>query len=508
MALSITLEPDALNLAKNQILYRVESDNYITAAGSEASQDIIYTNAPVHGDELTLELMGFTYVFKFTNSPDPNKCSEIDTTSGNLVTIRNLMLAAFAQNYHLANYYLIGTNAIQAKYKGSEFNITASTTSAFITIPAAVPGVDTAYRPDFEIIWDLFMGSDSSAEPNQRIVTQYLQPDADQRVYPDMQELLLKQLSPDIPFYGSNSLSYNDKSLRKFMLRYAEYYEENAHCYLKATVRKVMLAGIALERWPFLNFSGIFGAGVAGQKFLTNLPREVLVDANCQNFLSLLVLADFEVFANIHWDDGTSTLAESIFSVTGQTKSMAIIPVGFNALNLIALKPVDADYALSYEIYVTQGGNDSEIFRFELDNFHKLNPRRIIFHNSLNGWDTLWSTGDQERSVNNRGDDYAIPMPRNFKPDSIELLTTRSNSVRDEPEQVRVFQLNTGYRSREYIQALARELSLSQLVLMDTGSNWREIRVDRGSIEEIDNDSDELWSLTFTYTYGYIDKSF
>lgn len=509
MALSITLEPDALTLAKNQILYRVQSDNYITSVGVNASQNLVFTGAPVNGDELTLEFLGLTFLFKFTDTPDPTKCDEVDTSSGNQATIIAKLKEAFDKNYYLVTYYNYGGSILLAALEpGPKYNISASTTSANISTPSPISGVLPSIRSDFQILWDLFMGDDSSAEPINQIVTQYLEPDNDQRVFPDMQELLLKQLSPDIPGYASTALQYNDKSLRKFMMRYAEFYDDQAHCYLKATVRKVMLAGIALERWPFVNFTAIYGAGVAGQKFLSNLPNEVMVDAQTQSFLSILVMGDFEVFVNVHWDDGTSTLAESIYSATGQTKSMAIIPVGFNALNLIALKPIDAEHALAYEVYVTQGGNDSELYRFELDNYHKINPRRIIFHNSLNGWDTLWATGDQERSLDNRGEDYATPMPRNFKADSVEPLTTRSNSVRDEPEQVRVFQLNTGYRTREYVQALARELSLSQLVLMDVGTNWREIRIDRGSIKEIDNDSDDLWSLTFTYTYGYIDKSF
>jgi len=508
MAVSITQEPDALSLAKNQILYRAQTDAYITNAGVPFTTSLyLDVTPPANGETFTITVLGIFFTYTFTDTPDPASCFDIDRAGGVGADMQANLYAQLKKNFYLERYYNVNNGfGIQAKEPGSIYNLTFGGTASLVYVPtASTPEVN---RSDYAMAWDLFMGGDSASEPDEFIVGQFLKPDANQQVFPDMAELIEKQLSPDLPAYATDVIAYNQNSLRKFMIRFGDFYDGKVHCYQRATVMRAILAGIALERWPFANFANEYGAGISGQKFLSNLPREVLVDRATQSFLCVLVLAEYDVLVNITWDDGTTSSNVLLYSVAGNAKSMAIIPVGFDVHDLISLMPGTAEYAVSYEIFVQQDGAESEHFKFELDNHFKLNPRRFIFHNSLNGWDTVWCTGDQARSLANTGEEFSIPTPRAFKSDAVESLVIPSNSISEDPDQTRILQLNTGYRSKVYIQALARELPLSRRILLDTGSKWLEIRLDRGSIKEIDNDSDELWSLSFSYTYGFIDKAF
>lgn len=504
MSISIISEPGSFVLAKNQIPYLAATDNYITTAGEAFVATLVLVSI-TEGQTLELNILGNTFEFVFTDSP--TGCSDVDTSSEDGPTIKANLWARLAENYFLALYYDLspGTNTITAKNTGTQYAITQGGTGTF-TFTVVNAGVTEVTRENLRIYWDLWMSIDQPTPNWKFIVGQQLAPDEVSRIDPDMADLIRGNLAPDVPFYGTDVIAYNVNSIKKFHCRSAEYYDSAVHCYAATSTRQVMLAGIAKENWPFINFDAVYGAGVVGQLFLTNQPRRQVVDAFCKTFLSILVGADYTVKADILWDDNTST-TETLFTVAGNTKSMAIIPTGYDALDISQYATLPAVNAIEYSVYLTQGANNSEKFTYSVDWKNKINPRYFLVHNSLNGWDSIFATGDQGRSLNTEGSSYDGPLSRTFKADASETNLVPASTKQDEPLQKRYFEQNTGFKNRLYVQTLARELGLSAKVYIDTGSRFIELEIDRASIKEVDNDADETPSLNFTFSLGFKDMA-
>lgn len=507
MSVVVTQSPDDIALAKNQVLYKAQTDEYITNAGSPFSKAIALSGVPADGDTLVLDFKDLTFTYTFKTVPADR--FDVDRSSGILITVQQELYNRINENYYIHLYYALSfpfsVITLVAHEPGTEFNMTISGSAPYFLTGSN--GTDPVVRSDFRLYWDVYDASDVSIPVWEKVISQDLIPDNNQFINPDVAELLRSVLSPDVPAFGATAVSYNANSLRKFLIRHGEYYDDEVHLYFTEPAKKVMLAGIAIDKWPFITFLNDYGFSADGQKWLTNQPRLQVIDKAAQTYLCCLVDSDFVVKADFFWNDDTST-TETLFSVAGNSKTWALIPTGWNALNMDSFIPGGVDYPLHYEVYIEQNTFASEKFAFELDLNNYINPRYLVFHNSLNGWDTIWCTGDQNRLLETVGEDYDGPVSRDMKPVAVENNIVEASTKSDHPIQQRFFEMNTGYKARNYVQALARELALSEKILLVDAGRWIEVKIDRGSIKEIDGDADDLWALSFKYELGFQDLAF
>lgn len=508
MAITILFTQGLWALAKSPCFFSASSNQYLIDPGQNWGATFpTPITVPALNATTILTFMGKTFTYTWKDNPPQANCFEIDRAGGDPALALNSMMGKFAQNYLLNRYYSIGASSLQALNPGVFYTITITGTSG-ITFIHVLPGTDPIYRGDYRLLWDLYVAKENAPSDFVFVIGQQLALNSRLVTEPDMHELFQSILAPDIPTHGNTSVQYNLESIKLYKIKYADYYDGSPRCMGETEPQKAILAGVALDRFSTFDFVQQHAQNISQHRFLTNQPRRFTVASNVQTFLCLLAAQDFDVLIDVTWDNDTTTPGIPIHQIVGNSRSMMIIPTSYGALNINSYRPPGVTNAKEYSVYVQQDSSESEKFTFVMDYKFRLNPRTFIFHNSLNGWDTIWCTGDQDRGIEPLGDHYDTPVPFNFADVTQITKVVNSPNISERASHRRMFTINTGYKNKAYIQTLARELALSQKILFDAGQQWQDIKLERDSIKVIDNDNDDLWSLTFTYHFGFNDIAF
>lgn len=488
---------------------------YLPNPGGFASYSFGITTNPSDGQTIIMTTPdGTVLTFTFKNTPSDCKHIQIGATV-NDSTVN--LVEVLSQDYYLANNYSIAYNPtfptnllLAAQEKGTAYTITFSGTAP--TLIFLTDGVDVIKRSELRIYVDIFGQEEISLRDFDKIIGQEYKPDELQQIIAEVQEGIRASLSPDIPVFNQTALSFNKNSLRLFQIKLTEAYNDPSapaipHCYMTAQVIKAILGGVAYEKFPGSIFPNAYLPD-ADSKFLTNAPRSILVHREQQLFLSAFTPSNFDVNVKIYLSDGTSG-DDTFYSIAGSTKSQVFIPVGYQQLDLETFFGVSPDNPIvRYEVFIFLGSDETERFIFELDDSNPINKRFFLFHNSLNGWDSLYCSGDQQEFIETETSQYERNIPDEYfstvgvtkvvpaLASDYDALTTRS------------FEINTGFRPLEYIRFLARELALSEKVLLQTETQLLEVTIDKTSIKEVVSDAQDLCALKFKYSLAWADNTY
>lgn len=133
------------------------------------------------------------------------------------------------------------------------------------------------------------------------------------------------------------------------------------------------------------------------RRFLTWQPNNKTIADDQEEFLYFLVNftpipSQIKLWVSVTYTDGTSDLTVAMFkSGLSQYRHYAI-PVGYKALRLhLRSKAVS-----SYSVYLTNENDQtvSETRTYQVDDLYYENPVKLLFQNSLGGFDTLRFTGN------------------------------------------------------------------------------------------------------------------
>ena len=445
MGLQLVTQPKGgIAWSKNPSKLSFIKRGIITTPGSYAQYVLVILDSdrPAFGNTLVLSWAGVSITFTFS-SADPTDPTQLTLWSGSLSTCAVQLVADLNRNSILSQSFSItlvstagskATILIKALNKGTGYSLTVAHTGSYIDSSSALTaGVDELVPDDYVLNMAVEMTVNKLVEPmtsGQIYLTAVAMPDMDNNMmqldFYDLKEIgrtLLQALLPFNAFspylmpmaiaYAKLWLTeYYNGSLRKALID--QYGDINGYMPLR-----ILNGGIALSNYPAEVDE--FSVGSSPSTFLTAQPRKKLVDHAQPEWLSIYLTAtlgssdDWNVLYTVYYSDGTTGTKSDAVTNQSVLDSIYTIPAGWDQCNL---GTIDASKVASYYTVqiVSQHHGDplSEVFTYAIDTRFFRQVRYFILLNSLGGWDTIRTTGNNDlsakyiRTTNARAQDIDI----------------------------------------------------------------------------------------------------
>lgn len=217
-----------------------------------------------------------------------------------------------------------------------------------------------------------------------------------------------------------------------------------------------------------------------GRRFLTWQEKKKTIDREQPEFLYFLINmkpkpAALKVRARLLFKDGTSE--KRTLKTTDDVIQFCVycIPVGFQALGLLAIEDELGKEIDSYEIWLNNDQDDriSEYRTYILNTEYNRNVRYLIYQNGLGGFDTIKCYGQASTSVSITANLAQKSLEAGYRPSSDELFVTSKFGERS-------ITLNTGYLEADQLNYL-EDLAWAEKVFLVTKEGFIPLVADSGT---------------------------
>ena len=233
--------------------------------------------------------------------------------------------------------------------------------------------------------------------------------------------------------------------------------------------------------------------------FLTWQPKEKWVSINQVEKLFFFCQTEMTRLSyrmDFYFLDGTSDLSVPFSAIDlPPDKGVVELTVSPAIIKASASDPENIDY---FKVWIEyQSERISEIRTYHIDRTFQENQRYFLFRNSLGGFDTLRTTGDQEDTL-----DYdRVSISKILSADFTEM--DHENATGFVSESM-VYKANTGWRTREEISWL-RDFFLSRQVFLINVNKLVPVVVTTTQARHR-VDKEELYYLEFEYRRSYVSE--
>lgn len=509
MPFSLLNSPEVLSLSRQPIWYRYLSDDYRTATGAKAKVEL---NIPLNvavGSVFTLTFNQHKYSYICIASGSNNTGFEFKTYSNNPTF--DLMVDDFEASYYLNRYYTItGSYAgnkiiLEAKESGAKWNMTISAATGSITLSNITTGTDDTFEANYKAVLDVHIQDDYTDTPNNNLIATVEADPHQDDISPglgvddfvldfDLCEILHSRLSPHVPDVSEVLNKVAVGPLLSFWHRIGEVYGTDPVIHFNevngssGAYNQVILGG-----WPLDSDYSASIDDLEGLHFLNRQERTKIVKSSAHEYLFKFFVSayqDLQLHYKIYYTDGTNATGLVGTSVGLSIEhSIYCFPCGFDVMGLNAVQPLKTP--VKYELFVTDDTSAtlSEVMTFVIDHRYYAEDAELLFLGQCGAMESVWCTGYKSIRLTNTSIEYqAAKLPWYTKGTS---LLKHSQS-----QQSEVITLQTGYKTRAYIEWL-RDLAQSETVLMLDGSDWAAVRIIKKSIIDMPTGLDDLFALSF-----------
>ncbi len=501
MSLTLNTTPGEYQLSRNNVWAKISTDNNVSTAGviSVLKIAVSGTSATV-GQYVKLPFNAGLITMTFA--------SALDNTGNTLRTAGSLTLANFilqlaadlASNYYISDAYIITSDTshviLTAKFPGSAYSfISPSTTATGFTFSTNTAGVDQVNRTNFKIILDIYFETSYKSGSFVKIHSQALIPAATSVVF-DIHDALHAQLGIDLPSYAMTTVMSVVNCIGRYKIRYAESYgdlpviqqmTESSICYI--------LKGALSFFENSYTTSILTSYFVASQKFLTWQPRIKTVTTSQQEYLSFMVpsaATTIKLIAKYYYSDGSTSVNTPLTKTSISEYDIYMFPTGYSQI----INPVAGKQIIKWDIWIADQTNTviSEIFTYKLILKPEVDQRYFLIENSVGGFDTLRTTGENSTSLSVQTDVGQKILQQGYSPVAAGFQKLLSIG---QP----TYKQAAGWRTKAEIDWL-EELLYSKNVYEDFNGEFVPVIINTASIDKYTS-RQTLLPLNFEYSYAF-----
>lgn len=504
--LTILKSPPLVALLDNPIRFSLQTDNHVGEMGSNIVFTIEFTGTGFEDDWIELSWNGRIIRFVCKAEPDGSGTQVHDNSTYDILSEWVEKLAtSLGANYYLSADFEItfsgNTVRLEARKLGDQYAISfdSSWTSADKPV-SGISGSNQILRPFFkagvQVVLKIGEHWIVAGEDRQPV-------DSLGRVTFDIHRLFADQVYSSFRFPEPVSplMVARPEACREYRIRYFEQYgpdlavqtvSESEPFFVLAGGVSLLQAAIYNRQgtsfWEKLGYNGYFLTWQPDNKPITRYQTEKLYYL-LQEPVSQLILRRAYFFTN-----GTGNHSEPVASIEDpavkQVYELTITPFVQNVpgweTNLL-------DY---FQVWMEDEKMNriSEIRTYRMDYTRYENPRLFFFRNSLGGYDTLRTTGNQEDSLE-------------YDRTTVDLETGSGFTEQDHRfsqftvTEIRVFKANTGWITPEN-SAWIRDFFLSRQVYQILRTKLVPIVITTTQVVHR-RDRRELYSLDFEYRYSF-----
>jgi hypothetical protein len=534
MAITVTESPSTYSLAKTEVKIGLQTDNLFISNGSNAIFVIRWSDGffPVENETIVISFGSTVLNFIFKDTPDDSGL-QLQSGVGSPSNYGLLLTQSFKRNFTLLEAF-----KIRGDYDGSDIDITftsiekiefgtfsLSGTVTGLTFATQTDGSTPQKNPNFRILLDVYQEKTLYSQQLDLIDQLSGIPDNSGDVEFDLSPALQNLLSTPFPNIGTTILSTSamsnyiievDGPLRRFHLRYCEQYGNpvSSKIFLgwpgddEVTIdlyAYCLNAGINNVDRPSFNSAFITNyLAATSRKFLT---RRNLT--NIQATKSTKLIFDgisgtdtvFMATITMFYTDGTnSSVNLGKFTKSSSVNRIMRFHLGYNDLDLDNRKTSGKTIAYYYARIVDNTGSFQLFERIEVYIIpNKKFERYFLFENSLGGIDTLYTYGVFDFKLN-----FQNQLTQNYSVDLSNGIYNGEFSETSNRTQ-EVFELNTGFVSKDYLNYLKDFMYSKKKYLVD-GSKLVKVNIPNQSIKLI-NDRDQAFGLNIDMQKSWFEKT-
>jgi hypothetical protein len=411
--ISVVTRPPLISFAGNPVRYALESDNFTSSSGTNASLTIDFDDIDEFEDH--------TFALNTPSRSEVFLLKDTDPGNGNTIPTAGLgesgadwiidIVAALAKNYFLYNNYDITYGAtsitLDAKLEGTDFTLRCVNTDVVgIAEGAHTDGADICYRTGFGVLLGLYDGSNNLIGEDFRSVDNFGDAVFD---LSDYLVALMEQFTPPAfhitPAVNNSSLHYY--GIKQYFIRFCEKYTNTTLALypddINYAVRYAVMGGLSREAMAWWNDqdASFWENPVNLMRFLTWCPRAKNTTTTQLERLFFLVCnidnLDLTPHIEVTFDDN-STSVFTLDAISMEKFCVVELQVGYQDLLLGEIHPEKT--VIGWKVWLAnESGSVSEAFPFTLDERIREYDRQFIFRNSFGWYDTALMTGKIEQGI-------------------------------------------------------------------------------------------------------------
>lgn len=504
MALTIISQPPAIAPVKQPIRLELETDNYRFNNGVEA-----YLTISVTGTSdlqfFNLIVMGITYRFTATNTPDPNNGFHFFANPDPIEVCNELTsmfnaLPFFADNYTVTSN---GTSFVRltAKAAGPAWNIEfVGGTTTFYSF--GENGEDPEYNPNFKVELLITQGN--------RALRKEARVDGDNKATFILEELLEALLGSYYPDLSGEYLIEDAELLLPYSLAWNESYGAVPKSMRRTTASYKVMPGL-FEKAAYPGSSlAAYTSNTTARKFLTHMPRLVEVKPSQKMILYI-------------YQDGSKTPVNVVGKYRKKNADNHLLPlsalVDIGDYLAISVEGIIAySFDLSWLLNELSGSID-DVIELQLGlSFGSSSPHYselitvmvdhsevsesevgLLFKSQAGVMELVYFEGDQELGVKTTRSLGELLLPANYTKATGEIQTVEVSRQRE-------LKLHSGYKSRDYIVWMQELAGSDEVYLLDSQFNRLRVNI-TGSGNDLAETNQELFSMTLNVQEAFIDRT-
>jgi hypothetical protein len=522
MALTVITTPELVDLVKNQLKFKVLTDNYYSTAGVKCSIKLNFSGScPLNTETFTLAytdedgvIRTSVYVFKTS----PSGYLEIATKSA-LVDVddyvNDVVVPKLFENFYLLRDFNItvpvqgaaaATILLEAKVAGVCLFSTATEACTDFTLSNKTDPVAAIAQENFKVMAELFVENVYLSETFDKVFTAEAVPDSTNHAYFYFERQIRSFLALDNPGYPGLTVYMCSNIIKRYCLFFYESYGDPpaAQAFIREPVAgsgfyQALLAGLKADAYPSNTFYNSYFNATAN-KFLTNMPANSMVSRLQPQFLYVCTKTDLvNIVIKLYYTDGTNSTPSISFAASASTAGrILIIPVGYTQLNLDAEKTAGKTVQ-KYEVWCTgASGVISEVRTFYVKPFYEANEKYFMFLNRLGAFDTACFNGSELRNISTERN----KLVKTNSSDTSALIT--GNVVDDVKVSENVQQKATGWMSRSEVDYLEEFFDSGEIFELGTAQMKKIVILDKDvDLSSRDVGNSEMFGFSFKWQYGW-----
>jgi hypothetical protein len=507
--LTVTKTPPLVSLTGNPIRFSIHSDNIVESGAVQSRLNLYFSNKGA--EDMTIQLVWGAVNLTLTCKPNPdNSGSQIPdaTVTTDLNDWVQLVSGYMLGNYFINRDWTLVVSGSSILMYGKTLNVgTPSVTFDWNaeTPPTSstVTGVFGSNRKFYKIGLQLLIKNGLAWD----LIGEDIHPvNESGDAHFDIHTLFADHVYPEFQWPEITSLFFMDLRPHSSAEYRIQYYEQYGSPIVPCVVTQsqsfyALVGGVSKSQEAIYNRQGssFWLKLTYNMYFLTWQPKEKWVSINQVEKLFFFCQTEMTRLSyrmDFYFLDGTSDLSVPFSAIDlPPDKGVVELTVSPAIIKASASDPENIDY---FKVWIEyQSERISEIRTYHIDRTFQENQRYFLFRNSLGGFDTLRTTGDQEDTL-----DYdRVSISKILSADFTEM--DHENATGFVSESM-VYKANTGWRTREEISWL-RDFFLSRQVFLINVNKLVPVVVTTTQARHR-VDKEELYYLEFEYRRSYVSE--
>lgn len=510
MAVTNTVTPPSVVLAKNPVAFTFSTNQYKLTVGNKAFISLII-GSPVAGQSFIIKYNGLIITMTAVSGTPDDSGTQFPIRIGGESTIdyNNRLLPFLKQNYYLSRDFTLNFDPafLTIYFRAKDWGILDLITTTSLTSSTIGTAHETApsYHENFKFVFDVFLEKNYGSAIYENIGNHELDPDSNSTCVFDIKDIVSQYFELELPDLSINSPLKLTEIIKRFYINYSEKYGV-IPVYKRVLSSSIFLAlngGIKKNEWD-VSFD-LIAYLISNKKFLSWRPLTREISATQPEYLTFFCYNSLcltaRLWIHVSYTDGATvdTSVQPVFA-SAVVNEVYRIPIGLRQLGIHLLNPTKT--VSSYQVYLEREDGFADLtekirYNIALDDD---TTRYFVYFNSFNALEILRATGyvDQGLLVNGNTVETALPYNYDKEKGAFILENAQTNNR---------FKANTGIMTRSELTTVSQEFFKSKYKAQIINSALIPIVIESKD-ERIIGDNDDLPSMDFTYSFGFDDENY